>query len=355
MINDEFYMSLALKKAWEFQLLTYPNPAVGCVTLDKNGKILSIKAHKKSGFLHAEPLGAFFALCALSKDFLAKFLKEYNHKFSLNFSDLSQLEKVDLEPKFTYEFILQNHDDLLKGAKIYVTLEPCSHEGKTPSCANLLKELKFSEVIIARADENSIACGGAEILKSGGIKVKFGVLKDAADELIEPFLAWQGGNFSFFKLALNANGVASGGIISNELSRTHSHKLRSVCDLLVIGGNTVRIDRPVLDTRLISSGKNPDVLIYSKGQKFDKNIPLFKVKNRSVEISDSLENAFKKPLVMFEGGENFLKNLDKRVEWFLIYRSSQFKDAPNVGLNLKLKRLFGSNFLDDGYGWFKRI
>ncbi|QKF92781.1 bifunctional diaminohydroxyphosphoribosylaminopyrimidine deaminase/5-amino-6-(5-phosphoribosylamino)uracil reductase RibD [Campylobacter sp. CCUG 57310] len=355
MINDEFYMSLAIKKAWKFQLLTYPNPAVGCVILDKNGRILAIKAHKKAGFLHAEPLAVFFALCTINKDFLAKFLREYNREFNLNFSDILDLENADLEPKFTYEFILKNHDNLLEHAKAYVTLEPCSHEGKTPSCANLLKELRFSEVIIARIDENKIASGGAEILKASGIKVKFGVLKEAADELIEPFLAWQSGNFSFFKLALSANGVTSGGIISNELSRTHSHKLRSVCGMLVIGGNTVRIDRPTLDTRLISNGKNPDILIYSRDKNFDKSIPLFNVKNRNVEISDSLENAFEKPLVMFEGGENFLKNLDERVKWILIYQSSEFKNAPNARLNLKLKRLFSSNFASDSYAWLKRI
>lgn len=305
--------------------------------------------------MHAEPLAVFFSLCALSRDFLAKFLKEYNCKFNSKFSDVLELENVDLEPNFTYEFILKNHDNLLNEAKTYVTLEPCSHEGKTKSCANLLKELKFSEVIIARADENRIACGGAEILKNSGVKVKFGVLKEAADELIEPFLAWQSGNFSFFKLAFSANGVASGGIISNELSRTHSHRLRNVCDLLVIGGNTVRIDRPTLDTRLILNGKNPDVLIYSRDKIFDTNIPLFNVQNRNVEISNSLENAFKKPLVMLEGGENFLKNLDERVKWLLIYQSSEFKDTLNVRLNLKLKKLFSSNFGDDSYGWFKRI
>ncbi|MDO5046026.1 bifunctional diaminohydroxyphosphoribosylaminopyrimidine deaminase/5-amino-6-(5-phosphoribosylamino)uracil reductase RibD [Campylobacter sp.] len=332
MINDEFYMSLAVKKAWEFQLLTYPNPAVGCLILDKNGQILAVEAHEKAGYAHAELNAVKSALLKLNSNF-----------------------KFPDDAKELYKFILANHSNLLVGAKAYVTLEPCSHEGKTPPCANLLKELKFSEVVIAKADENKIACGGAEILKNSGVKIKFGVLKEAADELLEPFLAWQSGNFSFFKLALSANGVASGGIISSQLSRTHSHRLRSVCDLLVIGGNTVRTDRPTLDARLILNGKNPDVLIYSRDKKFDENIPLFKVDNRNVEISNSLQSAFKKPLVMFEGGENFLKNLDERVKWLLIYQSSEFKDAPNVRLNLKLKRLFGSNFGDDNYGWFKRI
>ena len=54
-MNDEFYMDLALSKAWKFQILTYPNPAVGCLILDENGQILSCKAHEKAGYLHAEP------------------------------------------------------------------------------------------------------------------------------------------------------------------------------------------------------------------------------------------------------------------------------------------------------------
>lgn len=332
MIDDEFYMSLAIKKAWEFQILTYPNPAVGCVILDKNGQILSIEAHQKSGRAHAELNAVKSALAKLNPNF--------------NFPN---------EPNELYDFILKNHSNLLQNAKAYVTLEPCSHKGKTPPCANLLKELKFKEVIIAIADENKIASGGAEILKNAGILVKFGILQDEANLLIEPFLRWQSGNFSFFKIALSANGVASGGIISNISSRTHSHRLRSLCDLLVIGGNTVRIDRPTLDTRLITEGKNPDVMIYSRADKFDESIPLFGVKNRKVEIANSLDGAFGRNLVMFEGGENFLRNLDDRVDWILLYQSSEFKNTSNIRLNLPFKRLFSQNFGSDTLSWLKRI
>lgn len=332
MINDEFYMNLALQKAWEFQILTYPNPAVGCVILDKNGALLACEAHERAGEAHAELNAVKSALFKLNPDF----------KFPNGSNEL-------------YEFILANHNGILKGSKAYVTLEPCSHHGKTPPCANLLKVLGFSEVIIARRDENKKASGGAEILRGSSIKLKFDVLKDRADELIEPFLSWQSGNFSFFKIALCANGVATGGVISNEQSRTHMHRLRSVSDLLVIGGNTVRTDRPTLDTRLIKNGKNPDILIYSKAQNFDKTIPLFNVSGRIVEISNSLEKAFKVPLVMFEGGESFLNSLDERVSWVLIYQSSEFKNLQNLRANLRLKRLFSSNFGSDNYGWYKII
>ena len=69
----------------------------------------------------------------------------------------------------------------------YVTLEPCAHRGKTPSCAELLAELGLSRVVIGARDTNAQAAGGAEILRRGGIEVKFDVCRAAAAELAEPF------------------------------------------------------------------------------------------------------------------------------------------------------------------------
>lgn len=356
-MTDEFYMQLAIDEAWKYQILTYPNPAVGCVILDRNGKILSIAAHKKAGFLHAEPSAVLLALCAISEEFLAEFIRQYKQNFSLDIAHknpIQELAKAHLDAKFTYEFIIQNHAGLLSGATAYVTLEPCSHHGRTPPCAGLLAALGFGRVVIAHEDLNKVASGGVEILKNAGVAVKMGVLKDKAGVLLEPFLAWQGGNFSFFKLALSANGVATGGIISNHASRTHMHALRSACDLLVIGGNSVRIDRPTLDTRLIKDGKNPDILIYSRSQNFDQTIPLFSVANRSVSVFDNLEKAFSKGLTMFEGGENFIQNLPPQIRWILIYRSSEFKNGENLKTNCALEPLF-TGFLDDGsYIWYRR-
>ena len=85
MINDEFYMSLAIKKAWEFQILTYPNPAVGCAVLDASGRLLSVVAHKKAGFLHAEPSAILLALCEKSEAFLCDFFRDYKAAFGVKF------------------------------------------------------------------------------------------------------------------------------------------------------------------------------------------------------------------------------------------------------------------------------
>lgn len=329
-MNDEFYMNLALKEAWKYQILTYPNPAVGCVICDKFGKILSINAHKQAGCAHAE-LGAVLAA-----------LKILNP--NLNFP-------TDI--KKAYEFVLENHANLLEGASAYVTLEPCSHYGRTPPCANLLKELKFKKVVIGSKDDTKEASGGACILKEAGIEVIFDVLKEKCDDLLKPFLDWKNGNFTFFKLATSLNGVTSGGIITNQSSRKMVHAIRDKITLLAIGGNTVRVDRPRLDSRLIN-GKNPDIFIYSKKKDFDKNIPLFDIKDRKVSIGNDINFIKNYNLCMIEGGQNLLKSLPGFVEYILVFFASNFIDRQNFALNLDLKILYLVEIDGGFYGWFKR-
>ncbi|MCZ6171817.1 bifunctional diaminohydroxyphosphoribosylaminopyrimidine deaminase/5-amino-6-(5-phosphoribosylamino)uracil reductase RibD [Campylobacter ureolyticus] len=330
-MNDEFYMSLAIKKAWQYQILTYPNPAVGALILDKNNQILSIEAHQKAGYNHAEVNAIKSALKKLNSNLV-----------------------FPKDEKQTYDFILKNHNNLLKEAKIYVTLEPCAHHGKTPPCANLIKELYFSEVIISQKDINPTAKGGAEILKNAGIKVKFGVLQNEGFLLLEPFLRCLNGNFSFLKLGMSLNGVIKGGVITNNASRLLVHKLRNVSEILAIGGNTVRVDRPILDTRLLGKNfKNPDIFIYSKKNEFDKTIPLFSVKNREVIISNDIEKLKNYKLCMIEGGEQMARNLPPFVTHILIFFSNKFINLDSISLNLELELLFLDKLDDNYYGWFK--
>ena len=119
-MTDNFYMQLALNKAWQYQGLTYPNPAVGAVvTID--GKILAIEAHQKAGTSHAEVLALLTAYVALSKN-----------KINFEASDASK----------AHAFLLKLPKNFFSDCDIYVTLEPCSHQGKTSSCANLLQTLQ---------------------------------------------------------------------------------------------------------------------------------------------------------------------------------------------------------------------
>ncbi|WP_086245365.1 bifunctional diaminohydroxyphosphoribosylaminopyrimidine deaminase/5-amino-6-(5-phosphoribosylamino)uracil reductase RibD [Campylobacter devanensis] len=334
-MGDEFYLSLAIDKAWDYQLLTYPNPAVGAVILDENGKILSICAHQKAGEAHAELNATKEAL--ESKD-----------------SSLKTIFATAKNPNELYNLIIQNHRNLLKNSTYYVTLEPCAHQGKTPPCASLILAIGAKRVVIGSRDYGEHAKGGAEFLAQNGVEVKLDVCKARCDELLEPFLRWQSGNFIFFKIALSQNGVATGGVISNLASRTHTHRIRELAELMIVGGATVCTDRPTLDARLIS-GRAPDILIYSSKTEFDLQIPLFNIPNRKVEISNSIEPAFKKRFVMIEGGENFLRNLDSRVDWILIYRSNEFKSANNINLDMKVKILHRSIFGDGELLWCKRL
>lgn len=322
-----FYMNLALNEAWKYQFLTYPNPAVGCVILDKNEKILAIKAHEKAGCAHAE-------------------LNAIAHAFTSLNPEIS----LPQEANAMHEFICKNHRGIFKDSIAFVTLEPCSHQGKTPPCAKLFSELGFKKVFISVKDENEIASKGADFLKKQGVEIEFGVLEDEGKKLLKPFFKWQKGQFKLFKLALSMNGSPFGKIVSNELSRTYAHKIRSVIDLLVLGGETIRKDRPILDARLCK-GRAPNLCILSHHnlENFDKSIPLFNVPHR--QIYTHIPNKAK--FLMYEGGENFLKNFKDEMDMFLIFQSSSLNDEKNVTMSLNFKPLYRNFLGSDTYGIYE--
>jgi len=326
-------MDLAIKEAWKYQGLNYPNPAVGAVIVDKCGKILSISAHKGKGTAHAELNAISEALKILSKD--------------------KKSVLID-EPNSLHSYILKNHNSLFKECTIYVTLEPCNHFGSTPPCALLISTLKFKRVVIATPDLNPIATGGIERLKKSNIEVVLGVCKKKADKLIEPFVRWSNSNFIFFKLAMSLNGVIAHGIISSKESRKMVHILRDKIDLLVIGGNTIREDNPILDARMVN-GKAPDILIYSHNKNFDLSLNLFKVKNRKVFIEDNFDKLSEYNYIMIEGGEGMLKATQKIVNWYLFYQSDNFKSGKHINFDLKLTQLNSfKNSSNDKISWYIR-
>jgi diaminohydroxyphosphoribosylaminopyrimidine deaminase/5-amino-6-(5-phosphoribosylamino)uracil reductase len=291
-------MQLAINEAWKYQFLTYPNPAVGACIV-KNGKILSIGVHKKAGLVHAE-------VDALKKAYL-----KYYPNNSLKYLDNASQIHIHL---------VEECSDFFKDCTIYVTLEPCSHIGRTPSCATLLKNLKIKKVIIGALDKNKIASGGKKILKEKNIKTK--QLKNQnCKNLLYPFKKWQKGNFVFFKIAIRENGSCDGGYITSQDSLNLVHNIRTKINLLVIGGKTVRVDKPTLDTRFSTKNKPPNVLIYSTKKSFDKKIPLFNIKNRAVTISNNLDNIKKNNFVMIEGGYNFLEVVKDKIDILMVFVS----------------------------------
>lgn len=301
-------MQLALDEAWKYQGQTYPNPAVGAVVLDTDGKLLSVEAHQSAGEAHAELLALRSAYAKKDETILL-----LENPFEIN------------------DYLLKNHNNYFKDATVYVTLEPCAHVGKTPSCAVLLSQLGLKSVYIGSNDTNAIASGGADILQKCNIEVNKGLLQEQCDALLEPFLRWQESRFVFFKWAQRLNGTIDGGAVSSHESRVKVHKMRSVCDLLVIGGNSVRIDRPLLDARLVD-GRAPDVLIYSTQKEFDKTIPLFGVAKRKVMVSDNLDILKQYKNVMIEGGAALFEAVKESITHQLVFCAPSFGGSQNFDI-----------------------
>ncbi|WP_345984910.1 bifunctional diaminohydroxyphosphoribosylaminopyrimidine deaminase/5-amino-6-(5-phosphoribosylamino)uracil reductase RibD [Sulfurimonas sp. HSL-1656] len=289
-------MALAVDAAWAYQGCTFPNPAVGAAVTDASGKILAVAAHEKAGGPHAEVLAL-------------------QQAFALLTSDTAILELKDSGA--IHDYLLSNHNSCFTTCTIHVTLEPCAHHGKTPSCARLLAGVRIGRVIYTAADPNGEAAGGASILNDAGITVEHTPSK-AADDLLFPFVQWQTKPFVTFKWAQRLDGTIDGGIISGSESRRFVHTMRDAADLLVIGGNTVRTDRPTLDARMVA-GKAPDILILSKRDDFDRTIPLFSVPGRKVMIAADLTVIDRYRNVLVEGGPGMFEAVQSRCDMYLCF------------------------------------
>jgi diaminohydroxyphosphoribosylaminopyrimidine deaminase/5-amino-6-(5-phosphoribosylamino)uracil reductase len=311
---DKYFLGLAIDEAWKFQGLTYPNPAVGAVVA-KDGQLISCECHKKAGDPHAEVLAIKSA-----------FIKLHPDRSKTEYIKILQISSE------IHEYLYENHDNIFADCDIYSTLEPCNHYGKTPPCSHLISKLRFKRVVFGSSDEGVRASGGAEFLSKNCIEVIPGVLKDRCDELLAPFLAWQNSRFVFFKYAQTLNGVIAPGKISSDESFEMVHKLRDKIELLVIGGNTVRNDRPTLDSRIVD-GKAPDVLIYSRRDDLDRSIPLFGVPNREVIITNKLNIPQKYRFIMIEGGSEMLKATMDICDYFLIFVSPKLSDGVFLRVN----------------------
>ncbi|MRJ02831.1 MAG: bifunctional diaminohydroxyphosphoribosylaminopyrimidine deaminase/5-amino-6-(5-phosphoribosylamino)uracil reductase RibD [Epsilonproteobacteria bacterium] len=314
MVNfDRFYMEAALDEGWKYQLLTYPNPAVGA-SIVKGGRLLSIAAHQEAGGPHAEVLAIRDAYHLLTGD--------------------DQILSIR-DPLHLHNYLTTHSHTLFHDATLYVTLEPCFHYGKTPPCSLLIKELGFRRVVIGTLDPTPKAGGGAHYLAQKGVEVEIGVCEEEARALIEPFVRWTSSRFVFFKLAQHLNGVITGGQISSYPSRELVHKIRDKVDLLVVGGGTVRIDRPILDARLVG-GRAPNILIYSRRGKFNRKIPLFNVPGREVSIESSLESIKEHRFIMIEGGEGMLHESRWLVDWYLWFLAPTLRREENYRIDKKI-------------------
>ena len=219
--SDEIYMKRCLQLALMAEGNTFPNPMVGAVIVHR-GKIIGEGYHHKAGLPHAEP-NAIYSV----KD-----------------------------------------QSLLKDSTLYVSLEPCSHYGKTPPCAKLIIDKQIPRVVIACLDPNPLVSGrGVKMLQEAGIKVKTGVLESEARRLNRRFITFQEKHrpYVILKWAQTADGfidiaredIGNGPIkISNGVTKTLNHQLRSTEGAIMVATRTALLDNPHLTTSKWS-GNNP--------------------------------------------------------------------------------------------------
>lgn len=229
----EIYMQRAIELAKNALGNTYPNPIVGAVVV-YNGKIIGEGYHTKAGQPHAE---------------------------------VNAINSV-------------KNKKLLKNSTIYVTLEPCSHYGKTPPCAKLISDLKIPKVVVGTVDTTAKVSGkGIEMMKNAGCDVQIGVLEKECRELNKRFftfhekkrpyiiLKWAQTMDGFIDVQRTAKTLLLPFWITDETSRTLVHKWRSQEQAIMVGSNTVHKDNPSLTVRNWS-GINPVRISIDKYQKF---------------------------------------------------------------------------------------
>ena len=235
---DEKYMRRALQLARLGAGHTSPNPMVGAVIVGPDGTIIGEGWHRQCGQGHAEVNAV-----ASVKD-----------------------------------------DNLLKNSTIYVTLEPCSHYGKTPPCARLLIEKGIPRVVVGCLDPFKEVSGrGVAMLREAGIEVVVGLLEKECRELNRRFMTahTSGRPWVQLKWAQTADGYIAlppeAGEnplhMSTPVTMRLMHRHRSLCDAIVVGAATARIDNPSLTTRYWP-GKSPLRVVLSRNLSMGDNLNL---------------------------------------------------------------------------------
>ena len=242
---------------------TSPNPRVGAVILDKDGNLISEGFHYKAGMPHAEAMA---------------------------------LDNLKKNPK---------------GGSIYVNLEPCCHQGKTPPCVDKIISSGVTKIYISIVDPDKRVSGkGIKLLRDAGLEVKLGLCEKESLELNKDFIHRNQTNkaFGVLKWAMSIDGrigLKNGKSkwITNKDSRATVHNFRSEFDAIIIGGNTLRKDDPILTSR---------------GMKFPE--PLRVVFTRTLDLpekSNLWDCSKAKTIVIYDSStanEKFLKRIPDCVE-----------------------------------------
>jgi diaminohydroxyphosphoribosylaminopyrimidine deaminase / 5-amino-6-(5-phosphoribosylamino)uracil reductase len=259
-MESNIYMQRCLDLALLGKGNVSPNPMVGCVIVNEQDQIIAEGFHAVFGGPHAEVVAI-----ASVKD-----------------------------------------PSLLKNCTLYVSLEPCSHFGKTPPCCNLIVQMGIPKVVIAMLDPNPLVAGkGVKALQEAGIKVEIGQLENEAKVLNKTFIHQQINNRPYYilKWARTANNKMGKTFyaadeskqISGGLSQTYSHKWRTEVDAILVGANTIISDQPHLNARHWP-GNNPTVIILDPNlktnasqYKFSSGVKVLVINKQKSEIKGNIE------------------------------------------------------------------
>lgn len=233
-MTDEFYMKRALKLARKGEGRVSPNPMVGAVIV-KDGRIIGEGYHKEFGGNHAE----------------------------IN--------------------AINSASEAIKGTTFYVTLEPCSHHGKTPPCTDMIIRVNPSRIVIGTADPNPLVSGrGIDILERHGIRTEVGILEEECRELNEIFFKFIRTKIPFITLKFAqtidgkiATSTGHSRWISSEPSLKFAHRLRSIHDGIMVGAGTILTDDPELTVRR-TRGKNPLRIVVDSTLRIQANARVLK-------------------------------------------------------------------------------
>ena len=278
MDNDTKYMSLALSLAKKAEGMTRPNPLVGAV-LVKKGKVIGKGYHQKAGLPHAE-IEAF--------------------------SDAAK------------------KNNSIKGATLYVTLEPCCHENKrTPPCVKAILEMNISKVFVSMLDPNPVVSGkGVKLLKKNGIDVEVGLLEEKSKGLNESFTKYitLKRPFTTLKLAATLDGkiaayTGDSKWIGSVNQRKYAHQLRNKSDAILVGIETILKDNPSLNVRLSKRTSDPIPIILDSDLRIPLNSNVLKIHQQVIIATSKAQQSAKFKQLQDLGA--IILNIKKNKEGYL--------------------------------------
>jgi len=194
----------------------------------------------------------------------------YHQKFGAPHAEVNAINSV-------------TNNELLKSSTLYVNLEPCSHHGKTPPCADLIIEKQIPKVVICNTDPNPLVAGnGIEKLNNAGIEVVTGVLEKEGLELNKRFFTFHTKHrpYIILKWAQSSDGFFTKGNdkqywITGELAKKIVHRWRSEEQAILVGGNTSLVDNPQLNNRYFDKEKQPARIVIDKDLTLPETLNVF--------------------------------------------------------------------------------